>query len=307
MTLRHLIELSTWPADDIRAILERSADLKRPRREGIQEDALRRKALGMFFEKPSTRTRISFEVAAQHLGAQALYIDMQGKRIGQRESLCDVARVMSRYVDGILARVYEHETVTELARESSVPVVNGLSDYAHPMQALADFMTAHEVLGRLSDFTLVYIGDGNNVARSLAVLALKLGARMIVSAPPGYELALDMTDRFGPGEPTPGEVRHIGDPHEAVREADIVYTDVWASMGQEAESEKRRADFAAWQINAALMADAPAGAKFMHCLPAHRGEEVTDEVIDSDRSIVYDQAENRMHTAKAVLVELMGG
>lgn len=304
MTLQHLTTLELWSIDDINHLLDLSLKLKGRHKDGVIEDCLLRKTVGLYFEKPSTRTRISFEVAAHHLGAKGLYIDMRGKRLGEREAIKDIAQVTSRMVDGLMARVYDHQTVVELSQHATVPIINGLSDYNHPCQALADFQTIEESLGRRKDFTIAYVGDGNNVARSLAVVALKLGAKLVLSSPEGYELPMDFIDNLS-GQETPGEVVSQPDPGKAVAEADIVYTDAWASMGQEDETEQRRKIFADFQINSTLMAAAPTDAKFMHCLPAHRGEEVTDEVIDSPASIVYDQAENRLHTAKALLVYLM--
>ncbi|MFW5798040.1 MAG: ornithine carbamoyltransferase [Planctomycetota bacterium] len=302
----HFVSLTSWPASRIRSLLELAAELKQKQHQGTPHACLQGKSVALYFEKPSTRTRISFEVACAQLGGTGLYIDMRGKRLGEREAIKDVARVMSRYVDGIMARVYAHESVLELAEHSSVPVINGLSDYAHPCQGLADWQTVIEQVGRDRELTVAYIGDGNNVARSLAVMALKLGARLVVAAPEGYQLDMSFTKNFADDEPTPGEVELTDDPHHAVAGADIVYTDVWASMGQEEESARRERDFASFQVNEKLMAAAPDHAKFMHCLPAHRGLEVTDGVIDSPASVVYDQAENRLHTAKAVLVKLIG-
>jgi ornithine carbamoyltransferase len=260
----------------------------------------------MIFEKPSLRTRTSFEMAMVHLGGHALYLSPDEIGLGARESVADVARVLSRYVDGIEARVYTHRTVEELAAYATVPVINGLSDWTHPCQALGDALTIWEHLGTIEGQRVVFVGDGNNVANSLLFLGGKLGMHVTVATPPGYEphpavlqVARDAASVSG------AQVSVTNDPVAAVERADIVYTDVWTSMGQEDEAIERRSHFTPYQVNAKLMSHAPSGVRFMHCLPAHRGEEVTSKVADALYSIIFDQAENRLHAQKAVLAILM--
>jgi len=261
----------------------------------------------MIFQKPSLRTRISFEMGMLQLGGQALYLSPNEIQLGVRESVPDVARVLSRYVDGIMARVFAHRHIEELAAHATVPVINGLSDYSHPCQALADLFTIHERRGELAGLKLAYVGDGNNVAHSLLFAATKVGMDIALATPRGYEPdagVVEKARRFAAGSGS--RVTLTDDPTAAVQGADIIYTDVWTSMGQEAERERRLAVFPPYQVNAALIAQAKPDVLVMHCLPAHRGEEITDEVIDGPHSIVFDQAENRLHAQKAILALLMG-
>ena len=262
----------------------------------------------MIFQKPSTRTRVSFEVGMHQLGGQALFLSSNDIQLHRGESIADTARVLSRYVSGIMARVFAHQDVLDLARHGSVPVINGLSDLLHPCQALADYFTLRERRGELAGLKMAYVGDGNNVAHELMFGAVKLGMRFSIGCPKGYEpnpLIFKSAAREAQklGGPAP-EI--TADPAEAVAGADVVYTDVWTSMGQEAESRKRLADFQGFQVTSALMARASSECVFMHCLPAHRGEEVAADVIDGPQSVVFDEAENRLHVQKAVLVTLMG-
>ena len=264
-------------------------------------DALAGKSLAMLFEKPSLRTRVTFELAMTQLGGRALYLGPDEVGLGKREAVKDVARNLSRWVDMILARVFSHESLVELSEHASVPVINGLSNVEHPCQALGDFLTLLEHKGRLAGLTLAWVGDGNNVLHSLLYAAARTGVRMQVATPAGYEPAPEVLARLrGEG----GELLLTHDPVEAVAGADAVYTDVWTSMGQEKEAELRRQLFQPYQVNRALMEKAAPGALFMHCLPARRGEEVPDEVIDSPASVVLDQAENRLHIQKAILLAL---
>ena len=264
-------------------------------------DALAGKSLAMLFEKPSLRTRVTFELAMTQLGGRALYLGPDEVGLGKREAVKDVARNLSRWVDMILARVFSHESLVELSEHASVPVINGLSNVEHPCQALGDFLTLLEHKGRLAGLTLAWVGDGNNVLHSLLYAAARTGVRMQVATPAGYEPAPEVLARLrGEG----GELLLTHDPVEAVAGADAVYTDVWTSMGQEKEAELRRQLFQPYQVNRALMEKAAPGALFMHCLPARRGQEVTDEVIDSPASVVLDQAENRLHIQKAILLAL---
>lgn len=304
--MKHLISLADLSSQEIRHVLDTARDLKAAWKAGGNEPILAGKALAMIFEKPSLRTRTSFEMAMVHLGGHALYLSPDEIGVGKRESAADVARVLSRYVDGIEARVCAHRTIEELAAYATVPVINGLSDWAHPCQALGDALALWEHKGAIEGQRLAFIGDGNNVANSLLFLGGKLGLHVTVVSPPGYEphpavlrLAREAAQASG------AELAITNDPVAAVERADVVYTDVWASMGQEAEAEQRKACFAPYQVNADLMSHAPPGALFMHCLPAHRGDEVTDEVADAPYSVIFDQAENRLHAQKAVLAILM--
>jgi ornithine carbamoyltransferase len=264
------------------------------------------RSVALLFEKPSLRTRVSFDLAVTQLGGHCLYLSPQEVGLGQREPVPDVARVLSRYVDCIVARVFSHDTLVELARNATVSVINALSDREHPCQALADFLTIRELKGGFKGVRLAYVGDGNNVARSLALLAAMLGVDFAIASPTGYEL-----DAAAEGEvrrfaaTSGGRFERTRDPREAVDGADAVYTDTWTSMGQESEAAVRRETFSAYQVNTALMSLARPDAVFMHCLPAHHGEEVTTEVLNGDSSVVFDQAENRLHVQKAILAQIL--
>ncbi|PKO21120.1 MAG: ornithine carbamoyltransferase [Chloroflexi bacterium HGW-Chloroflexi-1] len=273
---------------------------------GGNQPVLRGKTLGMVFQKPSLRTRVSFEMGMLHLGGHALYLSPNEIGLGGRESVADVARVLSRYVDGIMARVFSHEHILELARYARVPVINGLSDYNHPCQGLTDFFTIWEHVGRLSGVKLAYVGDGNNVVTSLLLGGGKLGMDVSVGTPAGYEVkdAVLAQARAFAAE-SGGQVSTSNDPYQTVADADVVYTDTWTSMGQEAEQARRKAVFPPFQVNARLVAAARPGAIIMHCLPAHRGDEITDDVADGPQSVLFDQAENRMHAQKAILADLL--
>ncbi len=305
--MRHFVTIADLAPDEMWQILNLANDLKGEWKGGGNRPLLAGKTLGMIFEKPSLRTRVSFEMGMLHLGGQALYLSPQEIQLAQRESVADVARVLSRYVHGIMARVFAHSHVEELAAHASVPVINGLSDYVHPCQALSDLFTIHEKRGALQGLTMAYVGDGNNVANSLLFAASKAGMEVRIATPSGYQPRREVvTKATAFAQETGGKVLLDTDPHSVVRGADIIYSDVWASMGQEAEREKRLPLFRPYQVNADLVALAKPHVMVMHCLPAHRGEEITDEVIDGPQSIVYDQAENRMHLQKAILVSLMG-
>ncbi len=259
--------------------------------------------LALIFQKPSTRTRVSFEVAMLQLGGQAIVLNARDLQLGRGETIADTARVLSRYVHGIVARVFDHTDLVTLAQYARVPVINGLSDRLHPCQALADLYTILERFGRVSGIRLAYVGDGNNVCHSLLLAGSRVGMHITVASPEGYTPGEDIVARACEyAAASGGSIRITHDPSEAVRDAHVVYTDVWASMGQEAEHAARVRVFRPYQINAQLMALADSQAVFMHCLPAHRGEEVTDDVLDSPASIVWDQAENRLHTQKALLL-----
>ena len=272
-----------------------------------QQQTLAGKTLALVFEKPSLRTRVSFHVAMKHLGGDCIYLSPPEVGLGQRETPGDVARVLSRYVDCIAARTFTQETVRELAEHSTVPVINALSDFEHPCQALADLLTVREKKGGLSGVTLAFIGDGNNVANSLSMAAGMTGMHFRIASPVGYEIAeaiAEKAERFA--AESGGSFRQVTDPAEAVDGADVVYTDVWASMGQEREAAVRKEDFYGYTVDARLMGRAGRDAIFMHDLPAHRGEEVADEVIDGPQSAAFDQAENRMHAQKALLALILG-
>jgi len=269
-------------------------------------DALKGKTLAMIFEKPSLRTRVSFDVGIQQLGGFSIYLSPAEINLGKRESVYDVARNLERMVQGIMIRTFAHDVVEQMARYAGIPIINGLTDYSHPCQAMADYLTMWEIKHKLEGLKVAFVGDGNNVAHSLMFAGAQLGAEVWVATPAGYEPKLDAINwAVKRGRETGSSCHITNDVAEAVTAADVVYTDVWASMGQEAEAEKRREIFAPYQVNTALFARAKSDAIFMHCLPAHRGEEVSRAVIDSPRSVVFQQAENRLHAQKAILLELM--
>ncbi|MBE2272258.1 MAG: ornithine carbamoyltransferase [Anaerolinea sp.] len=305
--MRHFIDLCDWSSEDLREILNLALTLKDEWRSGGNRPILQGKALAMIFQKPSLRTRISFEMAMQHLGGHALYIAPDEIGLGKRESVGDVARVLSGYVQGIMARVFAHRDVIDLARYASVPVINGLSDASHPCQALADILTIRERFGRTDGLRIAFVGDGNNVAASLMEAAAHFGIHFTIATPPGYELPEIEVDRAAQiAEKNGVKIEMMHDRMEAVRGADVIYTDTWVSMGQEAETAKRVEVFKAYQVNDELVALAAPDAIVLHCLPAHRGQEITDSVADGEHSAIFQQAENRLHAQKAVLVTLMG-
>ncbi len=298
-----LADLTTTGLTDLLAL---AASLKREWQGGGNQPVLRGRALGMVFTKPSLRTRVSFEMGMQHLGGHALYIAPDEIQLGKRESVPDVARVLSRYVDAIMARVFAHADVVTLAQYSRVPVINGLSDFTHPCQGLADLLTIVEHKGRVRDLTITYVGDANNVTNSLVFGGTLLGAHVRVGAPQGYQLRDDVVSRARQfADSSGGSLTETDDPREAARDADVLYTDTWTSMGQEAEAARRALVFPPYQVNRDLLRLARPDAIVMHCLPAHRGQEITDEVADGPQSALWDQAENRMHAQKAVLVKLL--
>lgn len=268
---------------------------------------LKGKILAMIFQKPSLRTRMTFEVGMLQLGGEAVYLSPSDIQIGTRETIYDMGKNLERWVDAIMIRTFAHQNVIDLAQACHIPVINALTDLLHPCQAMADFFTLKEKRGDLANFKLAYVGDGNNVCHSLLSAAAKAGSKMSVATPPGYEPDPEIRKQAEEdGKETGAGFSFTNDPSEAVENADAVYTDTWASMGQEQEKEKRGEIFAPFQVNKSLMAKAKEGVFFMHCLPAHRGEEVTDDVIDSSQSIVYDQAENRLHIQKVIMLSLLG-
>jgi len=299
---KDLLAISDLTRADIEKILKRSAALKKLHRQGKAHATLKGKTLGMIFEKSSTRTRVSFEVGMFQLGGHALFLSSDDLQIGRGEPIADTARVLSRYLDGIMIRTFAQSTVEELARFATIPVINGLSDLHHPCQALADLFTIQESKGSLKGRKLAYVGDGNNVANSLIEACVKVGMHISIGCPHGYEPdAGVMRAAKREATRTGSQLRITNDPANAVKDADAVYTDVWASMGQEAEHKIRVRAFKGYAVDAKLMDKAKKNAIVMHCLPAHRGEEIAASVIDGAHSVVFDQAENRMHTQKAVL------
>jgi ornithine carbamoyltransferase len=304
MRSRDFISIRDFTPEDIHGLISLACEMKVT--PAAFADMLRGKVLAMIFEKPSLRTRVSFDVGMRQLGGSALYLSPAEIRLGERETVYDVAKNLERMVQGIMMRTFSHARIEEMAEHADVPVINGLSNFSHPCQAMADYLTILEFKGKLAGVKVAFVGDGNNVAHSLLFAGAQLGVHLAIASPPGYEPnanAMDWAARRA--SQTGAQCTFTHDPVEAMSEADVVYTDVWASMGQEGEAEERRRIFSPYQVNAQLFAQAKRDAVFMHCLPAHRGEEVAAEVIDSPRSIVFAQAENRLHAQKAILVELM--
>jgi ornithine carbamoyltransferase len=302
---RHFTDLSDINAAEAAELLDRAATLKREDRLGDRPQMLAGRTLGLVFDKPSLRTRVSFEAAITQLGGNALFLNGKDVGLGVRETVADFARVISQYVDALAVRTFSQTTIDELARHATIPIINALSDWSHPCQALADLLTIREALGEnLAGLKLAFVGDGNNVARSLAQASAMFGVDFVLSCPVGYEYPATFSDRFAATHPgVPLAIEH--DPKAAVKGADVVYTDVWASMGQEAESEARKAVFDPYRVDAALLSLAKPSAVFLHCLPAHRGEEVTEEVLEGPSSLVFPQAANRLHFQKALLAWLL--
>jgi len=300
---RHFLTLADFTREEIETLLETAKDLKLKAKRGEFPPLLAGKTLAMIFEKPSTRTRVSFEVAMLQLGGHALYLSKNDLQLGRGETVADTARVLSRYVDCIMARVYSHSTVEELARFSSVPVINGLSDKYHPTQVLGDLLTIWEKKGKFEGLKLVFIGDGaNNMAHSLLYGSTIMGMDITICSPKGYYPEKDVLDKAKEFAKRSGsKIEILSDPKEAVRGADILYTDVWVSMGQEAEKAERMKIFEPYRVNNELVSLAKEDVIVMHCLPAHRGEEITDDVMDGPNSVVFDEAENRLHAHKAIL------
>lgn len=303
--MRHFLNIHTLDRDVILTLLREAARLKSAHERGDVVTTLRHKIVALVFEKPSLRTRVSFESAAMQLGGSSLFLPGGDIGLGVRETLPDFARTMSQYVNCLVLRVFKQETVEGVAKHSKVPVINGLSDTSHPCQALADLLTIQEWFGEVAGKTVAFVGDGNNVARSLAIACGKVGGKLVLARPDGYGFDADFAAKYQQhvAGPLPEETK---DPAAAVKHADVIYTDVWTSMGQEAEREARLKQFAPYQVNAALLAKAPRHVKVLHCLPAHRGEEITDDVIESPASVVFQQAGNRLHAQKAVLEWLLG-
>ena len=303
---KDFIAIYDYSSQEIQDILDLAIRLKKERSEGGNKPVFNGKVLALVFQKPSLRTRVSFDMAMRHLGGDALYLSPNEIGLGKRESIADVARILSGYVDGIMARVFDHEHIVELAKWADVPVINGLSDYNHPCQAMADVLTILETKGKVENLNVCYLGDGNNVAVSLMHICAKLGANFTLASPEGYDLgsqSIDIARQIA--SESGSSLRFLRDPHEAVQAADVLYTDTWTSMGQEEEMKIREEDFPPYQVNEKLVSEAKTDVIVLHCLPAHRGQEITDNVADGPHSVIFQQAHNRMHAQKAILVKLL--
>ena len=304
--MKHFISIHDITTEEFHALLDLAIRLKKETKAGIAHPILKGKSLGMIFTKSSTRTRISFEVGMYQLGGHPLYLNANDMQLGRGESIYDTANVMSRFVDGIMIRTFAHQDVLDLAKYGTVPVINALTDYLHPCQAMADLMTVYEHKGKLEGLKLAYVGDGNNVAYSLLYACAKAGMHMSVATPKGYACDEEVVENAkADAKETGSRILITNDPEEAVAGADVVCTDTWTSMGQEAEKAERVKIFKDYQVNAALFAKSKEDSVFIHCLPAYRGYEVTEDVIDGPRSIIFDEAENRLHAQKAILATLM--
>ena len=304
--MKDFLDIADHSPGELQDLLDLAARLKKEHKSGGNRPLFAGKALAMVFQKPSLRTRVSFEMAMQHMGGHALYLSPFEIGLGKRESIPDVARVLAGYVDIIMARVFAHHHVTELAEWSDVPVINGLSDFSHPCQAMADALTIQEEFGSLKGLNVSYVGDGNNVSVSLMMIAAKLGANFAMANPPGFDMPEETIDQAaGFAAASGSSIRLYGNAYEAVKNADVIYTDTWTSMGQEEEAEARRQIFPPFQVNEALVSAAKPETIVLHCLPAHRGEEITDAVADGKHSRLFPQAENRLHAQKAVLARLL--
>ncbi len=300
--MKHLLKLGDWTPEQILDVLNLADQLKYERKHGIAHPLLQGKTLGMIFQKASTRTRVSFEVGMSQLGGNALFLSSRDLQIGRGEPVEDTARVLSRYLDGIMIRTFAQQEVEDLARYGSIPIINGLTDYAHPCQILADLLTIRERKGGLKGLKLCFVGDGNNVANSLIAGCIQMGMEVAIACPEDHQPDAELMAWAQKN----GAFACSADAAAMVKNADVVYTDVWASMGQEGEAAQRLRAFAAFQVNGELMAQAKPGAMVLHCLPAHRGEEITAQVLEAHADEIFDQAENRLHAQKAVLVKLMG-
>ena len=304
---KDLLTISDIPGPKIVELLQVAKQLKSSHKQGKVVSPLKGKTLGLIFEKPSTRTRVSFEAGMNQLGGQAIFLASEKIQLSRGESLADTAKVLTRYLDGLVVRTFEQSSLEEWGQHTTIPIINGLTDYCHPCQALADVQTVQEHKGKVKGLKLAYIGDGNNIAHSLIEIGAKLGMHVSVGCPSGYEPDPTLVKNAQEeGSKTGAAITITSDPHQAVNNADVVYTDVWISMGQEAECQPRMAALAPYQVNSQLMKSAKSNAIVMHCLPAHRGEEITAEVLDGPQSVVLDQAENRLHIQKAILMQWLG-
>jgi ornithine carbamoyltransferase len=307
LLMKHFLDISDHSSEELQDLLDLAIRLKKEYFAGGNPPLFKGKVLGMIFQKPSLRTRISFDMAMRHMGGDALYLSPNEIGLGKRESIADVSRVLSGYVQAVMARVFEHAHVLELAKWSSVPVINGLSDFSHPCQAMADAQTIQEKFGKAKGLNVVFVGDGNNVAVSLMQISVKLGWNFTIANPEGYDMpaaSVEQAKQVAAG--TGSRLTFLRDPHEAVKGAQVIYTDTWTSMGQEEETAKREAVFPPYQVNAKLVSEADKDVIVMHCLPAHRNHELTDEVADGPHSVIFPQAHNRLHAQKAVLARLFG-
>ena len=303
--MKHFLDVSDYSPAEIQDILDLAIQLKKEHFAGGNKPLFKGKVLGLIFQKPSLRTRVSFDMAMRHMGGDALYLSPAEIGLGKRESIADVSRVLSGYVQAMMARVFEHEHVVELAKWSSIPVINGLSDFSHPCQAMADAQTIIEKFGSMRGLTVTYVGDGNNVAVSLMHISVMLGANFKIANPEGYDmpqLARETGARLA--QASGATITYLSDPHAAAAGAHVIYTDTWTSMGQEEETARREAVFPPYQVNAQLVSEADKDVIVMHCLPAHRNHELTDDVADGPHSVIFPQAHNRLHAQKAVLARL---
>lgn len=305
--MEHFLDISDHSTDELQDLLDLAIRLKKEYFSTGNPPLFKGKVLGMIFQKPSLRTRVSFDMAMRHMGGDALYLSPNEIGLGKRESIADVSRVLSGYVQAVMARVFEHQHILELAKWSSVPVINGLSDLSHPCQAMADALTIQEKFGKKKGLNVTFVGDGNNVAVSLMQIAVKLGWNFTIATPEGFDLppvSIDQARKVAAD--TGSNLRFLRDPHQAVKSAQVIYTDTWISMGQEEESAKREEIFPPFQVNTKLISEADNDVIVMHCLPAHRNQELTDEVADGSHSVLFPQAHNRLHAQKAVLARLFG-
>ena len=305
--MKHFLDISDHSPEELQDLLDVAIRLKKEYFAGGNPPLFKGKVLGMIFQKPSLRTRVSFDMAMRHMGGDALYLSPNEIGLGKRESIADVSRVLSGYVQAVMARVFEHAHVLELAKWSSVPVINGLSDFSHPCQAMADALTIEEKFGKAKGLNVVYVGDGNNVAVSLMQISVKLGWNFSTANPEGYDMpagAVETAKKTAAG--TGSKLAFLRDPHEVVKKAHVIYTDTWTSMGQEEETAKRERVFPPYQVNTKLVSEADKDVIVMHCLPAHRNHELTDDVADGLHSVIFPQAHNRLHAQKAILARLFG-
>jgi len=304
--MKHFLDVSDFPSTEIQDILDLAIRLKKEHFETGNQPLFKGKVLGMIFQKPSLRTRVSFDMAMRHMGGDALYLSPNEIGLGKRESVADVSRVMSGYVQAVMARVFDHAHIMELAENSSVPVINGLSDFSHPCQAMADALTIIEKFGRVKGTNVTYVGDGNNVAVSLMHIVVMLGGNFTIANPEGYDMP-DVAKKTGEklASKFDATITYLNDPLEAVKGAQVIYTDTWTSMGQEEEAAKREKVFPPYQVNSKLVGEADKDVIVMHCLPAHRNHELTDEVADGSHSVIFPQAHNRLHAQKAILARLL--
>jgi ornithine carbamoyltransferase len=306
--MKDFIAIADFTSQEIQDMLDLAVRLKNEWKQGGNEPLFKGKVLAMIFQKPSLRTRVSFDMAMRHMGGDALYLSPNEIGLGKREAISDIARVLSGYVQALMARVFDHEHVVELAKYSEIPVINGLSDYNHPCQGMADALTIQEKFGQLKGLNVTFIGDGNNVAVSLMHVCVKLGANFTLASPEGYDLnpkALEIAEKIT--AETGSRINLLRDPHEAAAGAHVIYTDTWTSMGQEEETKKREMVFPPYQVNEKLVSEADKDVIVMHCLPAHRGQELTDEVADGPHSVIFPQAHNRLHAQKAILYKQLVG